>query len=299
MLVLSKDQINRYADEIMTMIDEDIANGCIPLNVRCFGELHSYVDANEYTLQAQVPWGREFETPDDPCGLAASIDVEAEITRRLVTRAAFCTFGDCLYPHHDHTTTLGPDGEDLATAIGLRCEECGQPAHYCRKLRIYRHDRPEAPDCPSIRDPQLTRLRTRTPQGRPILYAADDRGYVITDTGPMYVTQCCGAPVTYSTPSIRTTRNCAAKAAGNLRTRPWARSPTCLNTTVRPHSPPAPVPHPPRRQTTRPRCQPATASRIRSAPRRPPAATARPGAGLLPSGAAPRARAAARHERTS
>ena len=198
MLVLSRDQINRYADEIMTMIDEDIASGCIPRNVSCFGELHSYTDANEYTLQAGVPWGPEFEAPDDPCGLAASIDVEAEITRRLVARAAFCTFGDCQCQYHDHTDTAGPDSEDPDTPVPLRCDGCGQPAHYCRKLRTYRHDRPETPDCPAIRDPQLTRLRIRTPQGRPVLYAADDRGYVMTDTGPMYVTQCCGAPVTFS-----------------------------------------------------------------------------------------------------
>ena len=54
----TREDINRYADQVMEMIDEDIADGVgacdrhgpIPPDVPGFGELQSYVDANCYLL---------------------------------------------------------------------------------------------------------------------------------------------------------------------------------------------------------------------------------------------------------
>jgi hypothetical protein len=45
------------------------------------------------------------------------------------------------------------DGEDLDQPVPMRCLHCDQPAHYDEKLRRYRHDDPQAPDCFLIREP--------------------------------------------------------------------------------------------------------------------------------------------------
>lgn len=140
--------VKTFADHIMAEIDGDIAAGQIPGRVRTFGELHSYLDANDYLIEAQVPYDGTRATTEV---IAA---VEDEVTRRLSAPGRpYCTHGSCAYPLHDHTTTIGADGEDLDRPVPMRCQHCDQPAHYDAKLHRYRHDDPQAADCFLIREP--------------------------------------------------------------------------------------------------------------------------------------------------
>jgi hypothetical protein len=58
------------------MIEEDIAEGAVPATVREFHELHSYLDANDYTLILGVPWGTDVATDEDPAGVRIVTAVE-------------------------------------------------------------------------------------------------------------------------------------------------------------------------------------------------------------------------------
>jgi hypothetical protein len=76
--------IRRYADAIMIAIKADIDAGIVPRSVSAFAELHGYVDANEYTGQAGVPWGSDPEARrygDD--GYALINAVEAAVSAML------------------------------------------------------------------------------------------------------------------------------------------------------------------------------------------------------------------------
>ena len=53
--------VRRYADAIMIAIKADMDAGIVPRSVSTFTELHDYVDANEYAVQAGVPWGSDPE----------------------------------------------------------------------------------------------------------------------------------------------------------------------------------------------------------------------------------------------
>jgi hypothetical protein len=53
--------VRRYADAIMIAIEADMDAGIVPRSVSTFTELHDYVDANEYAVQAGVPWGSDPE----------------------------------------------------------------------------------------------------------------------------------------------------------------------------------------------------------------------------------------------
>ena len=53
--------VRRYADAIMIAIKADMDAGIVPRSVSTFTELHDYVDANEYAVQAGVPWGTDPE----------------------------------------------------------------------------------------------------------------------------------------------------------------------------------------------------------------------------------------------
>lgn len=140
--------VTEYADEIMQMIDEDIEAGTVPGSVRSFADLHDYVDANDYTLTADVPWGGDIATADDPAGVNLVNAVTDEVTRRLAAPSRkFCTYGTCNYKEHDHTTTVDRDGNDLDTPVPMLCNDCGQPTHYDEKTHEYRHDDPNAPSC--------------------------------------------------------------------------------------------------------------------------------------------------------
>src|SRR6266496_4804064 len=53
--------VRRYADAIMMAIKADMEAGIVPRGVGAFTDLHDYVDANEYAVQAGVPWGSDPE----------------------------------------------------------------------------------------------------------------------------------------------------------------------------------------------------------------------------------------------
>jgi hypothetical protein len=140
--------VTAYADEILTMVNDDIAVGQVPANVRTFDQLHRYVDANDYLEAAGVPWSSDLASDSDPAGVALTIQVQNEVTRRLNTPGRrFCTYGDCNFAGHDHTTTQGPDGGELDAPVAMFCRDCGQPTHYDEKAQDYQHDDPAAPDC--------------------------------------------------------------------------------------------------------------------------------------------------------
>ncbi|MCW6004320.1 hypothetical protein K1W54_06955 [Micromonospora sp. CPCC 205371] len=116
--------------------------------MRTFGDLHDYVDANDYLIEARVPYDGTPATVD------IIVAVQDEVTRRLSAPGRpYCTHGTCTYPRHDHTTTVGADGEDLAPPAPMGCQHCHQPALYDEKLHRYRHDDPNAADCFLIREP--------------------------------------------------------------------------------------------------------------------------------------------------
>jgi hypothetical protein len=75
--------VGEYADKIMAEIGLDIADGMVPATVGTFGELHGYVDANDYAQQAGVPY---LEGDDDPWQVFNA--VEDEVDRRLRERTA-------------------------------------------------------------------------------------------------------------------------------------------------------------------------------------------------------------------
>lgn len=83
--------VERYADEIMQMIDDDISEGVVPADVASFVDLHDHVDANEYTLCAGVPFDL---MADDDDGMDLVYEVEAEVARRLAERAAYAATDD-------------------------------------------------------------------------------------------------------------------------------------------------------------------------------------------------------------
>jgi hypothetical protein len=76
--------VDRWADEIMSMIDDDIdmavssRGDVMPATVASFSELHEYVDANDYLISAEVPW-----SADD---MSVTNAVTDEVTRRLAAR---------------------------------------------------------------------------------------------------------------------------------------------------------------------------------------------------------------------
>jgi hypothetical protein len=69
----------RFADKVMTMIDEDIAAGKVPAWVGSFSALHDYVDANEYLIQAL---DGAWESGDLVMGNAVSDEVDQRLADR-------------------------------------------------------------------------------------------------------------------------------------------------------------------------------------------------------------------------
>ncbi|PZG15605.1 hypothetical protein C1I95_19220 [Micromonospora craterilacus] len=142
-LTVSPDErVSRYADVICAAIDDDISEGVVPPGIGSFVDLHRYLDANEYLIDASVPYD----------GTQASLDLTNTVQNLVVARLRtpgrrFCTYGDCAFDAHDHTTVKSPDGADLDDAVPMRCQHCGQLAHYDARLEDYRHDDPAAPDC--------------------------------------------------------------------------------------------------------------------------------------------------------
>ena len=136
-------QIADWARQILTAVDDSIAEGALPATVRSFTDLHDYCDANDLLIDAGVPYDATIER---------IVAVQDAVTAMLqAPDRPWCTYGTCRYPGHDHTTTQADDGSDLDTPVPMRCTHCGQPAHYDNKLGDYRHDNPAATDCFLIR----------------------------------------------------------------------------------------------------------------------------------------------------
>lgn len=53
----------------------------------------------------------------------------------------------CINQNHDHTTTVDPDGNEVAQPIAMNCGHCKLPAHYDYTIEGYVHDDPNAPEC--------------------------------------------------------------------------------------------------------------------------------------------------------
>jgi hypothetical protein len=165
-------QVDRFADTITALVDDAIAEGAVPANVRSFADLHSYLDANDFLQDAQV----RYDGSDTAVALMAA--VEAEVTRRLsAPTRPYCTFGRCTYPGHDHTTHEDADGELLAVPGPLRCLDCGYPAHNDAKLQRLRHDDPvlDARRCPTTTSSTTSNTATPAAQARE---QADRSGWV-------------------------------------------------------------------------------------------------------------------------
>jgi hypothetical protein len=95
-------EVSDYADKIMAEVDGDIKAGLVPATVATFSELHDYVDANDYALEA-VPFSgppctcvRTTANPGCSCAYAEAWGeymellnvVETEVSARLAARTA-------------------------------------------------------------------------------------------------------------------------------------------------------------------------------------------------------------------
>jgi hypothetical protein len=137
---------HEYASQILTTIGDLVHEGVLPATTAKWEDLHRHVDANEFTMDLEVPWGRNVEpTEADPDGYRITVAIENEVDRRLKEQAAFCTYGNCNNSKHDHTTTVDRDGMPVDPPIPMLCTHCGVPTHYDGKE--YRHDDPNAEPC--------------------------------------------------------------------------------------------------------------------------------------------------------
>ena len=80
---------SEYADKIMAAIDVDIQAGLIPATVASFSELHDYVDANDYALEA-VP----FTAPLCTC------------ERTMGNPACYCGHGEAWFAYMEYLNTV-------------------------------------------------------------------------------------------------------------------------------------------------------------------------------------------------
>lgn len=134
-----------YADKIKAMIREDVASGQVPASVTTFEELHEHVDANEYLIDADVPWE---EGPDGLTDLGPTNAVTDVVHQWLQAGGLQDMLGTCSNPDHDHDTPIDRHGRDFTgKSFVMRCNDCGQPTHYDRGVEDYRHDDPAAPGC--------------------------------------------------------------------------------------------------------------------------------------------------------
>jgi hypothetical protein len=81
--------ISEYADKIMTEIDGDIKAGHVPATVASFSELHDYVDANDYALEAAP-----FDGPECTC------------TRTMDNPGCYCAHYDAWCAHMEHLNAI-------------------------------------------------------------------------------------------------------------------------------------------------------------------------------------------------
>jgi hypothetical protein len=80
-----------FADKVMTMIDEDIADGTMPADVASFTDLHDHVDANTYLIDALAGafprGGNDAEVLFGDAEIAMGNAVSDEVNHRLAERA--------------------------------------------------------------------------------------------------------------------------------------------------------------------------------------------------------------------
>jgi hypothetical protein len=79
-------EVSCYADRIMAMVREDIERPFphstqVPHDVASFASLHDYLDANDYLIQAGVPWGTDPGAGEDGTEMVNAVC--AEVSRRL------------------------------------------------------------------------------------------------------------------------------------------------------------------------------------------------------------------------
>lgn len=73
--------ISEYADRIMALIAGDVAAGLVPRGVGSFSRLHDHVDANDYLIEAKVPWSTDPGAGEDGSELVNA--VTDEVDRRI------------------------------------------------------------------------------------------------------------------------------------------------------------------------------------------------------------------------
>jgi hypothetical protein len=139
---IDREAVNRWADEIMVMIDEDIdfavshRGDVMPHTVSSFSELHEYVDANDYFIQAEVPWSIDDQDVTNAVG--------DEVTRRLAARTAVKYTADLVnavrrprgadafwQPEHDDYAVAAATPADAMVIAEKECKRRGESWRVC------------------------------------------------------------------------------------------------------------------------------------------------------------------------
>ncbi|MET7401351.1 hypothetical protein ABZS66_48505 [Dactylosporangium sp. NPDC005572] len=132
-------RIAGWADQILTPIDDSIAEGALPATVRSFTALHE-LRRQRSTYRRRRPVRRHR------CRLELIAALQDPVTTLLqALNRPWCAYDTCRYPGHDHTTTRSDDGSDLDTRVPKPRLHCCWRAHYDDKLGDDRHDNPDAP----------------------------------------------------------------------------------------------------------------------------------------------------------
>lgn len=93
--------VDGFVAAVMALVLSDVADGVVPASAADFGELHSYLDANEYLEQV----GQVYD-PDVPGSLAEIAAIEDEVSRRIRCGALVA---DLLEEHHAAARRVGVD----------------------------------------------------------------------------------------------------------------------------------------------------------------------------------------------
>lgn len=137
------EQLDRWAQDIMVGVLDDTADHRIPLGIRTFADLHSYVDANEYLLGTPCPWGSDAATPDDEYGVRHHNALSDRVTVLLEATADALKAdlrSKCTNTDHDHTASTDERGRDLDYTVPMICHHCYLPTHYTISTSTYQHD---------------------------------------------------------------------------------------------------------------------------------------------------------------
>lgn len=124
-------RIADWARQILTAIDDTIAEGALPATARSFTDLHDHCDANDFLTDADVP----YDGTDTTIELIAAVQ-DAVTTLLQAPTGPRARTAPAATPGHDHTTTRADDGSDLDgsdldvnvdTPVPMHCTDCGQP----------------------------------------------------------------------------------------------------------------------------------------------------------------------------